>query len=274
MHYDFFNVAHCCLYIKLYIESFKFGDFVVWGNTYKWYIFVDFSISQLSTKFRKIGISLTIMSSYHTVILIEWISGWLLFNPNNFSAISWREKVIFSTRWWCGPICTRPIRLEATHTNDIVFGLIWSGLEPTTYGTRGEHANHYTTDAVYVNRNRWLKLCCYLYILDIFNYIFFQFVLDTSNPPKTNKMKIIDTQRPPGNPIFHKNKGRNSANRSTGSFSKIVNTSMCSSSIDTNASSLSIAKNSENDTKENSVSGKVFPSSSSYLYKSKDQTLS
>jgi len=80
-------------------------------------------------------------------------------------------------------------------------------------------------------------------------------------------MKSIDTQRPPGNPIFQKN-------RSTGSFSKIVNTSMCSSSIDTTASSLSIAKNSENDTKENSVSGKVFRSSSSYLYKSKDQTLS
>jgi hypothetical protein len=38
---------------------------------------------------------------------------------------------------------------EATHTNVIIFGLIRSGLEPTIYRTRGEHAKHYTTDAVY-----------------------------------------------------------------------------------------------------------------------------
>ena len=37
---------------------------------------------------------------------------------------------------------------EATDTNLIVFGLTLSGLEPTTYRTRGEHANHYATDAV------------------------------------------------------------------------------------------------------------------------------
>ena len=30
----------------------------------------------------------------------------------------------------------------------LVFGLIRSGLEPTIYCTRDEHANHYTTDAV------------------------------------------------------------------------------------------------------------------------------
>ena len=30
----------------------------------------------------------------------------------------------------------------------LVFGLIQPGLEPTIYRTRGEHANHYTTDAV------------------------------------------------------------------------------------------------------------------------------
>ena len=34
------------------------------------------------------------------------------------------------------------------HTNFIVFGLNRSGLEPTIYNTRGEHANHYTTDVV------------------------------------------------------------------------------------------------------------------------------
>jgi hypothetical protein len=34
------------------------------------------------------------------------------------------------------------------NTNFIVFGLTQSGLEPTIYRTRGERANHYTTDAV------------------------------------------------------------------------------------------------------------------------------
>ena len=37
---------------------------------------------------------------------------------------------------------------EATNTNFIVFSLTRLGLEPTNYGTRGEHANHYTTDMV------------------------------------------------------------------------------------------------------------------------------
>ena len=37
---------------------------------------------------------------------------------------------------------------EATNTNLLVFGLTLSGLEPTIYRTQGEHANHYTTDAV------------------------------------------------------------------------------------------------------------------------------
>ena len=37
---------------------------------------------------------------------------------------------------------------EVTNTNFIVFGLTRSELEPTIYPTRGEHANHYTTDAV------------------------------------------------------------------------------------------------------------------------------
>jgi hypothetical protein len=30
----------------------------------------------------------------------------------------------------------------------MVFGLIRSGLNPTIYAARGEHTNHYTTDAV------------------------------------------------------------------------------------------------------------------------------
>jgi hypothetical protein len=33
-------------------------------------------------------------------------------------------------------------------SNFIVFGLTRQGLDPTIYRTRGEHANHYTTDAV------------------------------------------------------------------------------------------------------------------------------
>jgi hypothetical protein len=38
---------------------------------------------------------------------------------------------------------------EATDTNFVVFCLTRSGLEPTIYRTRDEHANHYTIDAVF-----------------------------------------------------------------------------------------------------------------------------
>ena len=37
---------------------------------------------------------------------------------------------------------------EATNTNLIVFGLTQPGAEPKIYRTRGEHANHYASDAV------------------------------------------------------------------------------------------------------------------------------
>ena len=37
---------------------------------------------------------------------------------------------------------------EATNTNLIVIGVTQSGLEPTTYHTQDQHANHYTIDAV------------------------------------------------------------------------------------------------------------------------------
>ena len=40
---------------------------------------------------------------------------------------------------------------NATNTNLMVFGLTWSGLEPTIYCTRGEHVNHYTKDAGFYN---------------------------------------------------------------------------------------------------------------------------
>jgi hypothetical protein len=38
---------------------------------------------------------------------------------------------------------------EATNINFIVFGLIRPWLEATIYRPRGEHANHYTTDAFF-----------------------------------------------------------------------------------------------------------------------------
>jgi len=46
----------------------------------------------------------------------------------------------------CSYCCV--LRGEAIHTNFIVFGLTRPGLETTIYRTRGEHANHYVTDAV------------------------------------------------------------------------------------------------------------------------------
>ena len=47
------------------------------------------------------------------------------------------------------------ITREATNTNFIVvFGLTWSGFEPTIYHTRGEHTNHYTTDEPMIYHTR------------------------------------------------------------------------------------------------------------------------
>ena len=37
---------------------------------------------------------------------------------------------------------------EATNATFIVFGLTQTGIEPTIYRTRGEHATHYATDVV------------------------------------------------------------------------------------------------------------------------------
>ena len=42
---------------------------------------------------------------------------------------------------------------EAANANFIIFGLTRPGFEPTIYRTRGEHANHFTTDAVLNNRD-------------------------------------------------------------------------------------------------------------------------
>jgi len=46
---------------------------------------------------------------------------------------------------------------EATTTKFIVIGLTRSGLKPTIYRTRGEHANHYTTDTVNITIGRNYK---------------------------------------------------------------------------------------------------------------------
>ena len=46
---------------------------------------------------------------------------------------------------------------EATHTHLIVFGMTRPGLEPMIYHTRGEHANHYATDAVFVVTEKLIK---------------------------------------------------------------------------------------------------------------------
>jgi hypothetical protein len=45
---------------------------------------------------------------------------------------------------------------EATNTNFKVFGLTRPGLESTIYRTRGEHANHYATDAVSIKDKGFL----------------------------------------------------------------------------------------------------------------------
>jgi hypothetical protein len=50
---------------------------------------------------------------------------------------------------------------EATNTNFIVFGFTQSGLKPTIYRTRDEHANHYTTDAV-----QDVVICMFYVIVD------------------------------------------------------------------------------------------------------------
>ena len=41
------------------------------------------------------------------------------------------------------------LSVEETNTNFIAFGFNRSGLEHTIYSTHGEHANHYTADAVH-----------------------------------------------------------------------------------------------------------------------------
>jgi hypothetical protein len=52
---------------------------------------------------------------------------------------------------------------EATNTNFIVFGLTRSRLELTIYHTRGEHASHYTTDALSTNNQLCIEVSPKIY---------------------------------------------------------------------------------------------------------------
>jgi hypothetical protein len=68
-------------------------------------------------------------------------SPWIDMSPHE-NTLAWfraNQYLFFLLNDVCG---------EATNTNFIVFGLTRSGLVPTIYHTRGEHANHYTTDGV------------------------------------------------------------------------------------------------------------------------------
>ena len=68
----------------------------------------------------------------------------MMFNAtfNNISVISWGSVLLLDETGV--PVLSG----EAINANFIIFGLTRSGLEPTIYRTRCEHANHYTTDAV------------------------------------------------------------------------------------------------------------------------------
>ena len=46
---------------------------------------------------------------------------------------------------------------EETHTNFIVFGLTWPGLEPKIYHTWDMQANYYTIDAVFKRKSNDLQ---------------------------------------------------------------------------------------------------------------------
>ena len=46
---------------------------------------------------------------------------------------------------------------EATDTDFIVFGLIKPELQPTTYNTRGEHDNHFTTETISLFKDNILE---------------------------------------------------------------------------------------------------------------------
>ena len=80
--------------------------------------------------------------SWIFIVIAHWNNSPRIDMSNISDILSWfraNQSLLFLLNAAC---------LEARNTNFIVFGLTWSGLEPTIYLTRGEHANHYITDAV------------------------------------------------------------------------------------------------------------------------------
>jgi hypothetical protein len=73
----------------------------------------------------------------------------------------------------CSYSLIRVLRGEATNTHFVVFGLTPPGLAPTIYHTRGEHANHYTIDAV--RNENYLGKCSLLYNVLNFSYKIFKY---------------------------------------------------------------------------------------------------
>ena len=83
---------------------------------------------------------------------------------------------------------------EATNTNCIVFGLTRPGLEPTIYHTRGEHANHYATDAVMCvsdcSKNSLSWIACILLTLFNKSCLLFRVILTRIRSPCVIKLSI------------------------------------------------------------------------------------
>jgi hypothetical protein len=73
-----------------------------------------------------------VLSEWVIVVMLSWIFG-LLIHWNNSQRVDMSLHLFGE---------------EATHTNVIVFGLTWSGLDPMNYHTQWEHANNNTTDPV------------------------------------------------------------------------------------------------------------------------------
>ena len=95
---------------------------------------------------------------YKTLHICQFRRGTLLVRVSEWVSPLWHILIMSQPVFALSPYCCT-LRGEATNTNFIVFSLTRSGLEPTFYHTWGEHANHYTTNAVgtYLNMSFWLK---------------------------------------------------------------------------------------------------------------------
>ena len=77
---------------------------------------------------------------------------------------------------------------KAKNTNFIIFDLTRPGLEPTIYRTRGEHANHNTTDTVADWDDNGPKINEYVHVMTIINFttvsrFFFSYQLNSNVDP-------------------------------------------------------------------------------------------